>query len=43
MGDVMSAPRDSETVYLKMPKRDVSVRIVHRDGKVLGARGPVPL
>ncbi len=36
VGDVMLAPEGSQTIYLKHPKRDLSVRIVHHDGAVIG-------
>lgn len=36
VGDVMKAPEGTPTIYLKMPKKPVSIRIVHDDDRVIG-------
>lgn len=36
VGQVMSAPEGTPTIYMKMPGRDVSVRIVHDGTSVIG-------
>ncbi|MEO1268429.1 MAG: FAD-dependent oxidoreductase, partial [Myxococcota bacterium] len=36
VGNIMKAPKGSQTIYLKMPRRPISVRIVHDGEKVLG-------